>query len=762
MRSDPLCRALRRCLPLVLCAPALPLLAASPSSAPGAMPVDAPAEAAGPAQPHELDTVVVSATRSRRALKDVPASVDVIERERMDVQLVRDIRDLVRYEPGVSVTSGYGRFGLGGFRIRGLDGNRVLIQADGIKQADAFAIGSYASANRNFVDMDTLKRAEIVRGPASALYGSDALGGVVAFTTRDPEDYVAAGKHGHIGVKFGYDGSRDGLFAGVSSAFVGARLSGMLVAGHRQGQATRNMGQDASDGATRTTPNPQSHDGRSVLAKLVLEATPTQRFTLTVEGNEDRTETDVRSARGYAAMTRYTTTDQQAEDRQRRSRVSLAHALSLEDFVLADSVDWQLYHQESRTRQRTWEYRHNPALQQRRDRLFAFDARVDGLQLRADKSFATGAVGHRVGWGIEARRSRIAQQRDGSQTDLATGITGNTVYPDVFPVRDFPLSTIDEIGLYVQDEIELADGRLSLIPALRVDHYRLAPKVDAIFAEDNPGMDVVGLRDTRLSPKFGALWRFAGDWSVYGNYAQGFRAPPFNDVNLGFTNVQGGYAAIPNADLRPETSRGIELGLRRAGAAGWASLAVYQTEYKDFIESQVYIGRSAEGLMLFQSRNVSDAVIRGVEGKFGLEFGALDPRWQGWRLRGAIAHARGDDRSAGQPLASIDPLRASLGLGYEAGAWGVELAASGAARKRRILATAALPDPWQPPGHVVLDLLWHAAFAPGARLDAGVFNLADRRYADWAGVPGVAADSRTLDRYTMPGRHLGVSLALAW
>ena len=62
-----------------------------------------------------LDTVTVSATRTARALDEVPNTVTVMTREDLDRQLARDIKDLVRYEPGVSVTSSFGRFGLGGF-----------------------------------------------------------------------------------------------------------------------------------------------------------------------------------------------------------------------------------------------------------------------------------------------------------------------------------------------------------------------------------------------------------------------------------------------------------------------------------------------------------------------------------------------------------------------------------------------------------------------------------------------------------------------
>ena len=131
-------------------------------------------------KPAELDRIVVTATRTERAVSDVPNTVDVIDREDMDRTLTRDLKDLFRYEPGISVTSGFGRFGLGDIRIRGLEGNRVRIQTDGIAVPDAFLIGSFSDANRNFVDMDTLKRVEVVRGPTSSLYGSDALAGVVS------------------------------------------------------------------------------------------------------------------------------------------------------------------------------------------------------------------------------------------------------------------------------------------------------------------------------------------------------------------------------------------------------------------------------------------------------------------------------------------------------------------------------------------------------------------------------------------------------
>jgi hemoglobin/transferrin/lactoferrin receptor protein len=137
----------------------------------------------------ELVKITVTATRSERAVKDFAGTVSVIDKEDIERYLVRDIEDLVRFEPGVSVDSS-GPFGLSGFRIRGIGGDRVLTKIDGIRIADEFSFGPFQDSNRDFVDVDELKSVEIVRGPASSLYGSDAIGGVVTFITKDPADYL--------------------------------------------------------------------------------------------------------------------------------------------------------------------------------------------------------------------------------------------------------------------------------------------------------------------------------------------------------------------------------------------------------------------------------------------------------------------------------------------------------------------------------------------------------------------------------------------
>lgn len=712
--------------------------------------------AAAPEQ--ELDRVVVTATRTERMILDVPNTVDVIDRVRMDELLVRDLKDLFRYEPGITVTSSYGRFGTGDIRVRGLGGNRVRILTDGVPVSDAFSIGSFSNANRNFVDPDTLKRVEVVRGPTSSLYGSDALGGVVAFYTKDPSDYLGPGEDVHVGTRIGYDGAWDGVNLGATAAWGGERWSALVNVAHRDGHETENQGEVGGEGAARTLPNPQDVQNSSVLSKLVFAPSEDQRFRLTVEGNEARAGTDMLTSRGFQALTRATNTLVLADDRQTRARVTFGHEMDAVGAGFADSLDWQVYRQDSETTQDTLEERVTAAgVPERRERSFNFDQRTYGLQANFFKAFVTGSAEHALSWGLDLARTDTRQKRDGQVTNLATGRVSNVMLPDVFPVRDFPVSRTDTAALYVQDEIVFGDGAFRLVPAVRVDRYELKPEVDGIFAEDNPGLEVSDLTKTQVSPKLGMVWRFQPDWSLFASYAHGFRAPPYNDVNIGFTNAAFGYTAIPNPDLKPETSRGVEAGIRHSGPVVHAALTGYHNRYDDFIESTRFIGFNEDGLMVYQSQNVAEARIYGVELKAGVDLGGLSDAWAGWSLHGAAAWSRGDDRTADVPLDSVDPLTGTLGIAYDAETWGAELVGRFVDGKSRV----SSEDLYHTPGYGVLDLYAHWQFTPQLRVNAGIRNLTDRTYWAAGDLPlTVAGTSGTLDRYTSPGRNVAVSVAV--
>ncbi|WP_293487246.1 TonB-dependent siderophore receptor [Parvibaculum sp.] len=155
----------------------------------------------------QLDAVTSTATRNPTPIKDVAGTVSVITAEELERRNAHTMQDIVRYEPGVSVGYAPNRGGSTNFTIRGIGGNRVLVLVDGLNTPDfpGTNIGSPSSYTRDFFDIDSMKSIEIVRGPASALYGSDGLGGIVAYETKDPADYLdGLDKDWYASIKGGY------------------------------------------------------------------------------------------------------------------------------------------------------------------------------------------------------------------------------------------------------------------------------------------------------------------------------------------------------------------------------------------------------------------------------------------------------------------------------------------------------------------------------------------------------------------------------
>ena len=224
---------------------------------------------------------------------------------------------------------------------------------------------------------------------------------------------------------------------------------------------------------------------------------------------------------------------------------------------------------------------------------------------------------------------------------------------EVLPVRDFPNSESEEFGVFWQDEITLGP-QWSIIPGLRWENSRMRGEADPIWLADNPEATIASTDNESLNPKLGLRWQ-GERWSSYLQYVYGYRAPPFSDVNIGLNLPAFNYVALPNPDLKPERSHGLELGLRFGGEFAQASLALFDNRFEDLIESRANLGVNEDGQLVFQSVNRDSARIVGVE--FEARIG-LDAFWasaEDWHLQGSGSWSKGDDTKRDQPLNSIMP-----------------------------------------------------------------------------------------------------------
>ncbi|MBP6749021.1 MAG: TonB-dependent hemoglobin/transferrin/lactoferrin family receptor [Xanthomonadaceae bacterium] len=706
--------------------------------------------------PRMLDRIVVIASKVPEPAGRVVGRVVAIERATLERQQVQDIADLVRYEPGIDALGDSARFGWQGFSIRGLDGNRVGMEIDGVPVAEAFSVGQFAAAGRDLVELDALQRVEILRGPASTLYGSDALAGVVAYRTRSPADLLALDDDAHqLGARWGASGRDDSMSRSVALAGRGGeRFEAMVLASRRDGHAADNH-------SAAHPANPLDYRRDGLLAKLIWDGQGFGRWTATYDRGEGRARTDVGSLR-FGPGRFSTTTDLRGDDRYRRERASLGAEWSSTSMWL-DRAELLLYAQRSDTTQDTAQTRladrttRFPSLRLRR---FSLEQNNTGIKwLGESRSGSEGdTFRHRHVFGIELSRTSFEGLRDGSEINLLTGASSNVVLGERFPVRDFPNSTARETGVFWQDEIGIGE-RFAVVPGLRWERYALDAQADAMFREDYPNVRVTDILRTAWTPKLGLRWQPSERSTFFAQYARGFRAPPFGDVNIGLSLTLLNYEVRPNPDLRPETSHGFEAGWRWRGEGLRLDVSAYRNRYRDLIDSRANLGIDpSSGALVFQSVNRARARIEGIEAEASWT-PALAPSWE---FRAAGAWARGRDLARDAPLNSVAPAKAVLGASWEPAAsnWGVEAVATGVARQSALDESAG--SLFGAPGHALLDVYawWRPLSA--TRVNLAVQNLADRRYWDWNTVRGVSANAADIDFYTRPGRSVSLSVSFDW
>jgi len=717
----------------------------------------ASAQAAGPPEDSPiLDTVTV-VDKIERPLAAVAASVTVVDDARLRATLVQDIRDLARYEPGLSVSYDSSRFGTDTIAIRGIGGNRVLASIDGVPITDSFAIGSFSNSGHNFPDTELIRRVEVLRGPASTLYGSKAIGGVVRLTTLDPRDVLGTSTGFAGRLRTGLSSDDHGWFVTGIAATAQDHGEGLLAVTHREGHEFDNNG-------ASLLPNPQERRDDSVLARWLWPQGNRSPLRLSAAYGHSRANTEVDSFLGQPGRF-VNTTALSGDDETTEWRVSVDQEWKQDGEHRFGGV-WRVYVRNVDTDQLTHEQRHavaprTPPLAIVRD--FRYGGPVFGGEFTGTHVASATRFDHRIVYGIEASSTAIHEIRDGQQTDLSTGATTTVILGESLPVRDFPKTRIVEGGLYAQDEVSHRGSPWSVIPGVRVDYYHLQPQPDAIYAADNPATQPVAITETSIAPKLGFLWRVTPRATLFAQYAYGFRSPPFDDVNIGLDIPLFNFRAIPNPALRPEKSNGYELGMRFNSAAVYGTVSLFLNEYRDFIESKVNLGPDpVTGVILFQSRNLARAEIRGAE--YSVEFvgGEWTPRLDGWSLRTTLAYARGEDRVSGAPLNSVDPLRMIAAVRYDSRRMPAtaEFAATYVAAQTRSMSLTGTP--LELPGYFTFDLLGEWRIRDDMRLNLALFNLTDRRYLDWRDVSNRNAGDPQLPLYQQPGINGSLSLTWKW
>ncbi|MGB5688975.1 MAG: TonB-dependent hemoglobin/transferrin/lactoferrin family receptor [Woeseiaceae bacterium] len=694
-----------------------------------------------------IEQIVVVANKDERSIREVAANVTVLSRADLENQLATSVSDVFRYVPGVDYEGAGTRFGTEGVNIRGIGGNRVAIQVDGIPLPDQFDTGSFSNATRDFIDAGMINDIEVLHGAASALYGSSAIGGVVAVRTPDPEDI--ANQEGSGGdVLATWRGTDNSMHGQVMMALGDNSLGFMAGYSWRDGEET-----DAA--AAPDDLDTRDYKRETVLLKFVADNRWGQTFRASVIHQQAHTLSSQKSMLGSG---RYrSTTALEGDDDARMDVVNLAYEFgSPESWI--DSGVVRVFRETSEIGQYTLDERAAAPTPVSIDRYFSFDQEIQGIEINLWKNFAGDLISQRLGIGAQYRDRTTEEFRDGLSTRLESGEQTNVLLGEVFPLRDFPVSGTTETAAYIEDTISIGD-RWTVIAALRADRFELDPVVDAMYLADYPDYETVSLDESDVSPKLGVIYGVGPSVDVYLQYSHGFRAPPYSDANVSLDLPLFQYRAVPNPDLRSESSDGFDVGLRWRGIRSSAHLSAFRTDYVDFIETKVNIGVDpVSGYTEFQSLNIEDTTIQGLEAGWQTRFGTDES----FGFDGAAFYARGDNNVTGQPINSVGPAQAVLGLSWFSRDESRQLRLKGTFTDAYDRLDESHGELFKPAGYVVFDLFFTQKLGNNTIVRAGLHNLADRSYWNWSDVRGLQPDNPVLPYLAQAGRSASVSLNVAW
>ncbi|WP_130905890.1 TonB-dependent receptor [Pseudomonas sp. Sample_22] len=732
-----------------------------------------------------LQQTTISATRQEQSVDSVPSTVTVHTREELDRNNVNTIKDLVRYEPGVSVGGAGTRGGISGFNIRGIDGNRVLTQIDGVEVPNGFFNGPYAKTQRNYVDPEIVKRVEILRGPASVLYGSNAIGGAVSYFTLDPDDIIKPGQDVGARLKTGYSSADESWLKSATVAGRADQFDGLLHYSQRDGHETESYGNNNGTGLSRTAANPEDVRTSNVLAKVGWNYQDDARLGLTYEKYKDDRDSDQKSAYGGpffegaptipasilpGGMYQWRT----GNDTITRERFGLEHSFAL-DSLLTDNIKWSLNHQIAKTDQSTDEFYFPITRQVLRTRDTLYEEKQWVFDLQLDKSFSIADTEHLLTYGTTLKQQKVTGSRSGNGTCLAVGrgctAIGASSPADVLKKSsDFPDPTINTYSVFAQDQISW--NKWTFLPGLRYDYTELKPDItdeflNTVSADGRGTVSDENKTWHKVSPKFGLTYALTDNYTWYGQYAEGFRTPTAKALYGRFDNTAAGYSVEPNPDLEPEKSQSYETGLRGNFEQGSFEMAVFYNKYRDFInEDAVTPGYDQP---TFQSANIKHATIKGAEIKGRLNLDTLGAP-QGLYTQGSVAYAYGRNNDNGEPINSVNPLTGVFGLGYDQDNYGSLLSWTLVKKKDRVddsnfKSPDGVSSQFKTPGFGILDLTGFYKVTNDVTLSGGIYNLTDKKYWLWDDVRGYdsvgeasVTQPANLDRLTQPGRNFAINL----
>jgi len=598
------------------------------------------------------DQIVVTPGRQEQASGDAPAPITVFDRETIERIQPEKMADLFKAIPGVEID------GEGPFRglpvIRGLSSNRVLILVDGQRLNNARESTTFAGIQPALVNLSEVERIEVLRGPASVQYGSDAIGGVINIITRQPnlgaQDFKVSGD-----VALEYGTISDSQAGRVSVTGTGSGFS--FYAG---GSYEKVDDYTAADGASddpryedyvledNTVPNSGMEQTNFNGGLKFLTG---QQGVLRIDAEVVRTQ-DV----GFPGFSLEANNIEFSFPNFDRDKIGVSWSTGpvwgLSDISL--STYYQAVNKESAS-------------------VFDFfpgffsdsytKSTIDSIGFNAQSIADVGL--HHLTFGLDFYTDSVEDEALAIGCGFPECLSGDFETSTEVAV---PKSEQTGLGAYIQDGWAVSEA-ITLQLGLRGDTFSFVSKDDPNWTGEP--FDVT---DSAVSGNVGVTWNATDHVNFNALVARGFRTPNLQERSFFGLATNGEAYILQNPGLSSESSWNYEIGTKVRYDRYSGGLHFFYNDLTDFItlefleldDPDCTSPPAPPEVQCAQFANVAKATIWGVE----LDLETIFADW--WTAFGSVAYMEGDNKSTNEPLSTIPPLKVVLGLRYQRSAWWTE------------------------------------------------------------------------------------------
>jgi hemoglobin/transferrin/lactoferrin receptor protein len=555
-------------------------------------------EASRDSVPISLAPIVVTATRTAKPVFITPAAVNLIGSDAIRTAEANTVTDLFREIPGLDVAG----VGIQQARpiIRGQRGQRILLLQDAMRLNNSRRQQEFGEIP-GVVDLSTVERVEVVRGPSSVLYGTDAIGGVVNLITRTPS---AEGLHGTVGYRFGSAADMHRGAANVFGRFGGLelQLNAMLREADAYEAPAGSFGNITLDSAATVFGSGvrdqtlaarvgyRFHANHGVFAKLEHYEARDAGFGFVEPAAYDPSQASI---------------DIRYPDQTFRKATFGYSGAGLRTFF-ADRADLVGYVQDN---DRTVAFNLDQALGPPRSpgasppsisvRQYNYSGIATlGMRLEAKKLALPSLL---LTYGVDAFRDR-SENSDSSITRI-TGFGPPQLHLDRTP--QVPNATFRSAGAFLQGEVTL--GRAAVVLGGRVQDVR------AETAETEGLTETFQSKSNRTAVgSASAIYALTDNLSLIGAVGRGFRSPNLIEWFYEGLSTDGRYFQARNPDLEPETSLNFDAGLRFRTARLSLEGFLFRNKIYDGIRT-VPTEERVNNRIVYRNVNIDELVFRGVE-----------------------------------------------------------------------------------------------------------------------------------------------------